>query len=169
MRLSASVSAGTLSFEGETVPARFGRSGGCAADAKQEGDGMTPFGLWPLRTLLLRPDRGLAVPATRLFWRWLRPGDGWSDDMADPAYNRPVRHPHPFSAERLWRDDGAYDVVLVLGHNDRPPVPGRGSAIFLHCEQPDGRATEGCVAVARDVLLRWLPRLGPDAALAVGE
>ena len=36
-------------------------------------------------------------------WRWLRPDDGWSDDAADPAYNRPVRHPHPYSAEWLWR------------------------------------------------------------------
>nr|WP_243453333.1 L,D-transpeptidase family protein [Polymorphobacter multimanifer] len=161
--------AGTLTFDSETVPARFGRNGACAAEAKREGDGMTPYGSWPLRTLLLRPDRALAAPKTLLPWRWLRRNDGWSDDAADPAYNRPVQHPHDFSAERLWRDDGAYDVVLVLGHNDAPPVPGLGSAIFLHCEQPDGRATEGCVAVARDVLLRWLPLLASNAAIEIGK
>ena len=41
----------------------------------------------------------------------------------------------------MWRDDGAYDLVVPLGYNDAPPEPGRGSAIFalhrfgksLHC------------------------------------
>lgn len=123
----------------------IGRSGACGAVDKREGDGCTPLGNWPIRAVLLRPDRELAPP-TALPWRWLRRTDGWSDDPNDPAYNRPIRHPHGFSAERMWRDDGLYDVVIVLGHNDRPPVAGMGSAIFLHVR---GEApTEGCVAVS---------------------
>jgi hypothetical protein len=66
-----------------------------------------------------------------------------------PLYNRPVRLPYPASHERLWRDDRAYDVIVVLGHNDDPVVDGAGSAIFWHLAQPDWRATEGCVAVER--------------------
>lgn len=167
MNLLASVGAGTLSFGGETVPASFGRAGACAAADKREGDGRTPLGDWPLLTALLRPDRGLAAPRTALPWRWLRPWDGWSDAAGDPAYNRPVRHPHPCSAERLWRDDGAYDIVVVLAHNT-PPVPGLGSAIFLHCLQPDARPTEGCVAIARDTLAGWLSRFTPATRLVIG-
>jgi L,D-peptidoglycan transpeptidase YkuD (ErfK/YbiS/YcfS/YnhG family) len=147
-----------LTAFGTTFPCIIGRSGALPAADKREGDGATPLGRWRLHTLLLRPDR-VTAPATRLPWRWLRPDDGWSDDNADPAYNAPVRHPHGFSAERLWRNDGLYDVIVTLGHNDAPAVPGMGSAIFLHCANPDGKPTEGCVAVEREVLLGLVARL----------
>ena len=158
--LVAHVSAGAVSAFGAVVPAAFGRAGHIAADAKREGDGASPVGHWVIRGALLRPDR-VAAPVTRLPWRWLRVADGWSDDGADPAYNRPVTHPHGFGAERLWRDDGVYDIIVVLGHNDSPPVAGQGSAIFLHCARADFRPTEGCVAVERGVLAEWLDRLQP--------
>lgn len=175
MNLLADVGAGTVTAFGETVPAVFGKGGPIAADAKREGDGATPLGVWPIRAALLRPDRTaalprpnrIAVPVTRLPWRWLRAGDGWSDGVGDPEYNRPVRWPHGHSAERLWRDDHAYDIIIVLGHNDLPPVAPLGSAIFFHCTQPDRRPTEGCVAVDRAVLAAWLGRLAPGDTMTI--
>ena len=166
MILVASVCAGTVTAFGETVPAAFGAGGAIAATAKREGDGASPLGAWPIRAALLRPDK-MTAPVTLLPWRWLRPGDGWSDDSADPAYNRPVSHPHGFSAERLWRCDGIYDIILILGYNDAPPVATLGSAIFLHCTRPDTVPTQGCVAVARDVLEKWLYRLAPGDAVRI--
>lgn len=163
--LSVDPAAGTLTAFGRTIPCAIGRSGVCPASAKREGDGMTPVGSWPLRTILIRP--GHASPAgLRLPWRWIDQADGWSDDPADPAYNRPIRHPHRFSAEHLWRDDGLYDVVVTLEHNDDPPVPYRGSAIFLHIWN-EGRATEGCVAVERAELLTLLPLFEPGDRLDI--
>ena len=161
MILTADTAALTLTADGATTPCLIGRKGPIAADAKRKGDGHTPLGRWRLREVLLRPDRGLAAPATALPWRWLDPADGWSDDPADPAYNTAVRHPHAFSAEHLWRDDGLYDIVIPLGYNDDPPVPRRGSAIFLHCAAPRAQMTAGCIAVVRDALLILLPFLGP--------
>lgn len=166
MRLRVDSAAHLLFFDqdassrntGRSIRCSIGRSGACPAEAKCEGDGATPLGTWPLRGVLLRPDRVVAPAAIGLPWRWLRCDDGWSDDPADPAYNRPVRHPHAHSAETLWREDGLYDVIVILGHNDTPPVPGAGSAIFLHCWQ-EGAATEGCVALAKDDLLALLPQL----------
>jgi L,D-peptidoglycan transpeptidase YkuD (ErfK/YbiS/YcfS/YnhG family) len=156
MRIVVDADAGLLHMEGASVPCAIGKGGACDAADKREGDGCTPLGAWPVRAVLLRPDRGLTPPAG-LPWRWLRPGDGWSDDAADPAYNRPVRHPHAFSAERMWRDDAHYDAVLVLGHNDDPPAPDAGSAIFLHLRGPG--PTEGCVAIDRDAMSALLSRL----------
>jgi L,D-peptidoglycan transpeptidase YkuD (ErfK/YbiS/YcfS/YnhG family) len=164
--LVAAVGAGTLAGFGETLDASFGRAGAVPAADKREGDGATPLGIWPIRAALLRPDR-IAAPQTRLPWRWLRPHDGWSDGIADPAYNRPVSHPHGFSAERLWRDDHAYDIIVVMGHNDSPPLASMGSAIFLHCTQPDRRPTEGCVAIDRLQLSAWLDRLKPGDVLRI--
>ncbi|KAK0336413.1 hypothetical protein LTR94_008927 [Friedmanniomyces endolithicus] len=142
----------------------IGRSGACAAADKREGDGCTPLGNWPIRAVLLRPGKvsatGIALP-----WRWTHAGDGWSDDPADPAYNRPVRLPRPFSTESLQRSDDAYDVIVILGHNDAPPVPGMGSAIFFHLSE--GRPTAGCVAVDRDDMLRLLPLLSPGDVMTI--
>lgn len=161
MILRVDTAAGTLTVDGVATPCIIGRAGAIDAAAKREGDGHTPRGRFALREVLLRPDRGLPPPATTLPWRWLSLSDGWSDDPADPAYNTLVRHPHPFSAERLWRDDGLYDVIIPLGYNDAPPVSGRGSAIFLHCT--DGHpVTAGCVAIDREALLALLPWLTPD-------
>ena len=149
---------------GEVYACTIGRAGACATSDKREGDGRTPLGRYQLRTIIARPDR--CVVTTRLPFRWLALNDGWSDDPVDPAYNRPVRHPHAFSAEHLWREDGLYDVIVTLSHNDAPPVPGRGSAIFLHCAD-NGRPTEGCVAIERPALISIVERLDPGAWIEI--
>lgn len=156
-----------LFHEAASIPCIIGRSGAVEAAEKREGDGATPRGVWPIRLALLRPDR-VPPPTLSLPWRWLRPGDGWSDDPADPCYNRPVRHPHPFSAEHLWRDDGLYDVILVLGHNDAPPVPGAGSAIFFHLWLQGRDQTEGCVGIDRKAMLALLPQLKTGDHMSIG-
>lgn len=156
--------AGRLRFGQIEMPCTIGRGGLCAAEDKREGDGCTPAGRWPLHGVLLRQER--ADPTgVRLPWRWVREGDGWSDDPADPAYNRPVHLPRCFSAEDLLREDGAYDVIVVLGHNDSPPTPGQGSAIFFHLSE--GRPTAGCVAVEREGMLRLLPLLIPGDIMEI--
>jgi L,D-peptidoglycan transpeptidase YkuD (ErfK/YbiS/YcfS/YnhG family) len=158
--------AGLLHADGRSIACSIGRSGTIAAADKREGDGATPIGAWPIRGALLRPYRVLPPGGWHLPWRWLRADDGWSDDPADAAYNRPIRHPYPHSAEHLWREDGLYDLIVILGHNDSPVVPGAGSAIFLHCWR-DGASTEGCVALPKDELLALLPQLAPGDTLTI--
>lgn len=131
---------------------------------KREGDGATPAGRFPLRRVLYRPDR-LSPPSTGLPVAALTPADGWCDDPADAAYNRPVRLPCAARHERLWRDDAVYDVIVVVGHNDDPPRPGLGSAVFLHVARDDYAPTEGCVALALRDLLAVLAEAQPGDAL----
>ena len=133
----------------------LGRSGVVPAADKREGDGASPAGVWPIRRVMWRSDRADA-PVTKLALTPIKSDDGWSDASDDPRYNRPVTHPHPFSAEKMWREDGLYDIVVILGHNDDPVVAGRGSAIFLHCARPDYGPTQGCVALAKADLLALL-------------
>lgn len=125
------------------------------SSAKHEGDGATPIGAWSCRMLYYRPDR-LSAPRTGLHAVALKPEDGWCDAPDDPDYNRLVTLPYPASAEALWRDDHVYDLIVPLGYNDAPVVPGRGSAIFLHLARPDYAATQGCVALASADLLAFL-------------
>lgn len=140
--------------------------GGIGAD-KREGDGQTPIGRFPLRRVLYRADR-LAKPATPLSCQPILPDAGWCDDPADRAnYNRPIRLPYAGSHERLWRPDGLYDVILIPGHNDDPPVPGLGSAIFVHVATADYAPTAGCVALALPDLLALLLSIDEESRLDI--
>ena len=135
---------------------------------KREGDGATPRADLPLRRVWRRADR-TPRPPTALAVRITRPDDGWCDAPASPRYNRPVRLPFAASHERMWREDGLYDLVVELGWNDRPPRPGRGSAIFMHAARPGFTPTEGCVALAPAALRRLIGRLGPQTMLRIGS
>lgn len=157
---------GWLDLAGRRVRCALGRAGVVAAADKREGDGASPAGTFGLRRALWRADRG-PPPATGLPIQAIAPDDGWCDAPADPAYNRPVKLPYPASAEALWREDGVYDLLVILGHNDSPVIPGAGSAIFLHLATPDLAPTAGCVALGRDDLLNLLALARPDHALAI--
>lgn len=120
-----------------------------------------------MRAAWYRPDRE-KPPPTRLPLNPGTPYDGWCDAPADPAYNRRVRLPYPARAETLWRADGLYDLLIVLGYNDDPVVAGRGSAIFLHLAQPDFAPTEGCVALTRPDLLAVLAEAERGSRVVIG-
>jgi L,D-peptidoglycan transpeptidase YkuD (ErfK/YbiS/YcfS/YnhG family) len=159
------VSGGFLSWPGGRMRAALGKGG--LTTSKREGDGATPVGMFPLRDLWYRADRLPAPPKTDLGLRIIGQDEGWSDDPRDPLYNRAVRLPHPFGHETMWREDGVYDLVVPLGYNDDPVVPGLGSAIFFHCATPDYAPTHGCIAIARDDLLTILAGCGPETWLDI--
>ena len=132
----------------------------------REGDHKTPIGNYHMRFGLYRADR-LPHPKTKLNFRPLRKDDGWCDATDDPAYNRFIRLPFSASHEKLWRKDGAYDVIIVMSHNDSPPISGLGSAVFIHVAQPDDRQTLGCVALEPDVMIKLLPELYFDMPVQI--
>ncbi|MBO6784420.1 MAG: L,D-transpeptidase family protein [Alphaproteobacteria bacterium] len=149
---------GWLDFEGTRHPCALGPAG--IRDNKREGDGATPRGSFPLRRVLYRADR-VSRPDSGLPVSEIGARDGWCDAPDDPAYNQQVPLPHTASAENLWRDDGVYDLLVVVGYNDAPVVGGRGSAIFLHVASPEFGPTEGCVALEIGALQAIVARLAP--------
>jgi L,D-peptidoglycan transpeptidase YkuD (ErfK/YbiS/YcfS/YnhG family) len=151
-----------LRFRGQRFPCAIGK-GGITTD-KREGDGATPAGTHRVTGLLYRPDR---LPCPAPWARPIGPRDLWSDDVTDPAYNRPVRAPHDYSHERLRRADPLYDLVLLTDWNWPRALPGRGSAIFLHQWRRPGHTTEGCIAFARPDLLRIARLAAPGTRLLV--
>jgi L,D-peptidoglycan transpeptidase YkuD (ErfK/YbiS/YcfS/YnhG family) len=140
-------------------------AGGVRED-KVEGDGATPVGEYPLRRLYFRNDR-LVLPKVRLPARPIGEHDGWCDDPRSSSYNRLVRVPNEWSHEKMWREDGLYDLLVVVGYNDDPPEGEWGSAIFLHIARDDMSPTRGCIAFARDDLLDLVPLLGPQTRLRI--
>lgn len=157
-------SQGLATAGGRNLACALGPSGILAK--KREGDGATPAGDWGLLEVLYRPDRR-ARPRTGLPVRPIRPADGWCDAPGDRNYNRAVALPYAASAETLWRDDGIYDLVVVLDHNQRPRRRNGGSAVFLHIARPGFSPTQGCVAF-RERDLEWLlARCGPGSRIRI--
>ncbi len=155
---------GHLHWSRGNAVAAVGRTG-VKAD-KHEGDGATPAGTYPLVSIFYREDL-VPRPASHLPVSPLSPNSGWVDAPDDPNYNHLVTLPYSASAEELWRQDGLYDALVVIGYNMNPVVPGAGSAIFLHVAAPDFAPTAGCVAVEKEVLLGLLPMLGPGSKITI--
>lgn len=162
--LSARATRGQIEIGPHRLSCALGRSGRRAV--KREGDGATPIGLWRLRMVYYRADR-LSRPRTQLLVCRIGHQDGWCDAPADRNYNRRVQRPYPASAENMWRDDGLYDLVVVLGYNDRPRRRGAGSAIFIHIARAGFEPTAGCVALRRGDLVKILRLLRRDSRLLV--
>jgi L,D-peptidoglycan transpeptidase YkuD (ErfK/YbiS/YcfS/YnhG family) len=155
---------GRVQLGNRVLQAALGRAGLCAL--KREGDGGTPLGRFPIRQVLYRADRA-SRPRTSLPVHAIGDADGWCDDPLDRNYNRLIRLPARRSAEGLKRADHVYDLVLVLGYNDRPRVKGKGSAIFVHLAREGYTPTDGCIALSRRDLLALLAELRRGTAIVV--
>jgi len=145
-------------------PVALGR-GGILAN-KREGDGGTPRGRFRPVRLWWRADRH-PRPASRLPVRRITPADAWCEDPADRRYNWPIQVPTGKAGDRLRREDHLYDFILEIGHNTRPRVAGRGSAVFIHLARPGLAPTEGCVAMPRERLRQLLKKIGPGTEIDI--
>lgn len=157
---------GRLEGGGLSLRCALGKGGVLPAAEKREGDGASPAGVWPVRRVWYRADKG-PPPETGIPVIALRPEDGWCDAPGDARYNQWVPLPCPARHERLWREDGLYDLIVELGYNDDPPVTGKGSAIFLHVARPGYLPTEGCAALAEGDLRAVLKRLQGGSVIEI--
>ena len=117
-----------------------------------EGDGITPIGLYPLRSVFFRADR-MSPPSTGLPVAPLLSTDGWCDDPGHIDYNRQILVPATANHEKLWRED--------------PVEPGKGSAVFMHVARPLFEPTEGCVALETNDLLKVLETCDADSQIEI--
>ena len=150
---------GTMSF-----PCLVGRSG--RQFRKREGDGATPIGNFGLLALHFRADRQQR-PRSGLKVRTIHMKDAWCDESRHRNYNRQVQLPFAARHERLFRNDTAYDDLVVLSFNIRPRKAYAGSAIFLHLIEPGAKHTEGCIAVSKKHMRIILSHCGPTTAMRV--
>lgn len=163
---SAAATTGTLKIGPHIFPCTLGRSGVIDAADKKEGDGKTPLGRYPLRQLIYRADR-VPMPDTKLPVEILTETTGWCEDAAHPDYNQKVTLPHPAQNDHMKRDDHVYDYVVVIGYNDNPVIPGKGSAIFMHLARPGFTPTAGCVGLNPEDMRTVLQLCTPDSLIEI--
>jgi L,D-peptidoglycan transpeptidase YkuD (ErfK/YbiS/YcfS/YnhG family) len=142
-----------VTFAGRTEEAAIGRSG--TTSRKREGDGATPITSMRLIGGYVRHDR-ITTPPTALPLRFTPNNLLWCDEPRHALYNRPVSAPFRPSHEKMRRDDGLYDVCLVMDWNLRVRKRYGGSAIFFHLAKPGYKPTEGCVAVSLPAMKRLM-------------
>jgi L,D-peptidoglycan transpeptidase YkuD (ErfK/YbiS/YcfS/YnhG family) len=163
MTLHLQVSPAGAWFNGRKMPCSVGFGG--IGEKQAEGDGITPIGEFALQSVWYRSDR--IAPKCALPLHQITPLDGWSDDPRDPDYNQPIRLPHAFGHEVLYRDGPEYDLLAVMDYNRTPIRPGAGSAVFLHVWRGAARPTAGCIALSSDDLLWVLAHWQADSRVVV--
>jgi D-alanyl-D-alanine dipeptidase len=134
------------------------------APHKHEGDGRSPAGVFPLDTLFGYAN-DLDPAALRMPYVALTGASDCVDDPRSLHYNtvvsRDVVPRIDWNSAEHMRSVGQYRIGVIVGYNAMPPVPGRGSCIFLHIWAGPGSTTAGCTALDADVLadvVRWLDR-----------
>ena len=137
-------------FSGENLPGPH----------KSEGDSKAPAGIFDL---LFSFGYEHSAPESLLRYYPITRATVTVDDPQSHFYNQmieanSVRHPDWKSAEQMRLPDDRYKWGIVVGHNS-PPIPGAGSAIFLHVWKNSATTTVGCTAMPEKAmyeLLRWL-------------
>lgn len=149
---------------------------GCSDD-KKEGDGCTPVGDFPLREIFFRKDRleEKELSETKLPSRPLTEKDGWCDDPLSPEHYNKWIDLDQFAQtsektpghEKLFREDHVYDILVVVGYNDSPPIPKKGSAIFIHLARENYPGTAGCVVFSKEDLLEIISQLDKESQIHI--
>ena len=115
---------------------------------KREGDGCTPKGAFKFKYLLYRKDKIFKI-RSYLKKITIKKNMGWCDDPNSNSYNKLIKFPFIYSAEKLHKNENTYDVVLIIDYNLRPVIKNKGSAIFLHIAKKNYSPTKGCVAISK--------------------
>ena len=145
---------------------QIGRGGLKIPTIKVEGDQTTPIGNWSFISLYYRSDRVLRPKLKKkniLNIEKITKSCGWCDDVNSIHYNKYINinnlQSQDISYEKLWREDEAYDIIIVLSHNIKPIIKKKGSAIFIHCSFHDNRSTAGCIALKKRDLIFLIKNL----------
>ena len=115
---------------------------------KKEGDLITPKGKYKVIYIFFRKDR-ISNFKTNIPKLSINKNMGWCNDPKSKKYNKLIKFPYKYSAEKLYRADNIYDLILVLNYNNKPVIKNKGSAIFIHVAKKNYKSTEGCVAVSK--------------------
>lgn len=112
---------------------------------KQEGDKKAPAGIFKLTSIFGYDNRqDFALKYINLSNNIICVDDSDSKD-----YNKIIEMPKikPNSFEQMKRDDGQYELGVVVAHNTKQ-IKQAGSCIFLHVQKSKNASTAGCTSMS---------------------
>jgi len=130
---------------------------------KKEGDGKAPAGVFRLsKAFGYTPQE---EPGWKMPYVNVTPSIQCVDEIDSKFYNTLVDTTKilpdwgSHENEQMRRADDLYRWGILVDHNANPPVPGKGSCIFIHIWRGPGQPTVGCTAMPQEKLeslLGWL-------------
>ena len=133
---------------------------------KREGDLKTPSGIFKLEKIFYRKDR-INFFKSSLKKIIIHKEMGWCDDIKSKYYNKQIRYPFRKSAERLWRKDNIYDLIIVINYNLNPVIKYKGSAIFIHICKKNYAPTKGCIAIKKKDMINLIAHIKKSSKLII--
>jgi len=133
---------------------------------KKEGDKKTPKGTFKIENLYFREDRVKNLKS-RLKMTAIKDYMGWCDDPKSDKYNKLIRFPFNYSAEKLYRRENIYDILLVLNFNMNPIKKNKGSAIFIHVAKKSFQPTQGCIALNKSELIKLVKSIKKNTVVKI--
>ena len=153
-----------LIYKGYKVKCSIGKSG--VTKSKKEGDLATPKGKFALGKLYFRKDR-VKIAKCNLQKKEIKKNMGWCDDSRSKKYNKEILFPNKYNAEKLFRKDRIYDLLISIKYNTNPTFKKRGSAIFLHVANKNFKPTKGCIAISKTNFLKILPLVSKKTNIVI--
>ena len=153
-----------LLYKGYKLKCSLGKSG--LSRNRREGDFTTPKGLFKLGLLYYRKDR-VKLTKCLIKKKIIKKNMGWCDDSKSRKYNQEISFPFKYSAEKLYRKDNIYDILINIKYNHFPIVKNKGSAIFLHLSKKKYKATNGCIGIKKKDFLKILPLINDKTKILI--
>ena len=133
---------------------------------KIEGDKCTPRGRFKFKYIFYRKERVKNINS-KLKLIPIKKNFGWCDDSKSKNYNKFVKLPFKYSAEKLYLKKNTYDIVVVINYNLKPVKKNKGSAIFIHLSSKDYTPTLGCVALLKRDLKKLIAQIDKNTYLKI--
>ena len=144
-----------------SVTGRVGKNG---IGKTSEGDKKTPTGVYTFGQVFGVADN----PGSSRGYLKVKNNHYWVDDSSSIYYNKLVDISQTGkrwnSAERLAKYPKAYKYAIAVNYNTEC-IPGKGSAIFLHCDT--GNATAGCISLPESTMIYTLQNLHSDTKIVI--
>jgi|TARA_B110000211_G_scaffold223847_1_gene274240 L,D-peptidoglycan transpeptidase YkuD (ErfK/YbiS/YcfS/YnhG family) len=153
-----------LYFDKYRIKCSIGKRG--ITSKKREGDHKTPSGEFTLKSIFYRKDRIKKIKS-KLNKIVIKNNMGWCDDPNSKYYNKKIKFPFSFGAEKLWLKDTIYDLIIVINYNLKPVIKNKGSAIFIHISKKNYKPTKGCIAITKSNLILLISKINKRTKIII--
>ena len=133
---------------------------------KKEGDLITPKGNYKIKCIFYRKDRVPRLNSKIKKYKIIK-NMGWCDDPRSNYYNKLIKFPFKYNAEKLYKRDNTYDIIIVLDYNTNPVKKNKGSAIFIHVAKKNYSSTLGCVGVKKNHLKKIIAMINKKTIIKI--
>ena len=153
-----------LYFDNYKIKCAVGKRG--ITSKKKEGDNKTPKGTFMFKSVYYRKDK-ISKIKTSLKKIVIKKNMGWCDDINSKSYNKQIKFPFFYSAEKFWLNKNIYDILIVINFNLKPVRKSEGSAIFLHIAKKNYSPTKGCISISKKDMLLLLSKINNKTKIVI--